>query len=277
MIKCKQQIAILLASYNGEKYLCEQIDSIISQSFTDWHLYIHDDGSNDNTLAIIKDYADKLPEKITLLEYPSQGGACNNFFSILERVDAPYYMFSDQDDVWMKNKIETCYNRIKQLEGSNAEIPIIVHSDLVLVDSELNIIDDSFIRNQNINIDKVVQFIDYAYTNIVTGCTMLFNSAAVECVKLPRTKARMHDSWITLSVVANEGTVSFVNHPLIYYRQHGNNTLGAKDMSMFNVCNKLRNIVAILKEIMGHYREMNEIKQISLLDYFRARIRYKHD
>ena len=108
-----EQIAILMATYNGEKYLGEQIDSILAQSYQDWHLYIHDDGSRDNTAAILRQYATDYSEKITILDYPSQGGACRNFLSMLEKVDAPYYMFSDQDDIWLHEKIEIEFKKIK--------------------------------------------------------------------------------------------------------------------------------------------------------------------
>lgn len=114
-ITCPNTIAILMATYNGEKYLGEQIESILAQTYKDWHLYIHDDGSKDNTVTILKEFVAKHSQQITLLEYSSQGGACRNFLSMLERVDAPYYMFSDQDDVWLNEKIEIEYKKIKEL------------------------------------------------------------------------------------------------------------------------------------------------------------------
>ena len=98
-------IAILMATYNGETYLKEQIDSLLAQTCQDWHLYVHDDGSKDGTVAIVKGYAEQYPEKVTLLDYPPQGGPCKNFLSMMEKVEAPYYMFCDQDDVWMPEKL----------------------------------------------------------------------------------------------------------------------------------------------------------------------------
>ena len=80
-------IAILMATYNGEKYLREQIDSIVSQSSNLWHLYIHDDGSTDGTIKLLNDYANRYPERITIMDYPSQGGALQNFMSLLEKVE----------------------------------------------------------------------------------------------------------------------------------------------------------------------------------------------
>ena len=94
-------IAILLTTYNGAVYLRRQIDSILGQDTGGWHLYVHDDGSADGTVEILKEYQTGYPDIITVLDYPSQGGAMKNFFSMLQRVDAEYYMFSDQDDVWV--------------------------------------------------------------------------------------------------------------------------------------------------------------------------------
>lgn len=274
-VKCKQQIAILLATYNGASYLCEQIDSILNQSFADWHLYIHDDGSTDNTQTIVHDYTNRFPEKITVLEYPPQGGACNNFFSLLDSVEAPYYMFSDQDDVWKEYKIQRCYETMQQQEKKHLHKPILIHSDMAVVDSQLNTIAPSFVRNQRIKVDKVQKFVDFAFTNTVTGCTMFFNMATAECIKHPRDYARMHDSWITLSVVSNEGVLHFIDEPLLLYRQHGDNTLGAKELENINILTKLRNIRSVMQEIVGHYREMNAIRRISFISYLRARLRYK--
>ena len=94
-----ERIAILMATYNGAKYLREQIDSILSQTSNLWHLYIHDDGSKDGTMEILNDYTTRYPETVSVLDYPSRGGALQNFMSLLEKVEADYYMFSDQDDV----------------------------------------------------------------------------------------------------------------------------------------------------------------------------------
>lgn len=274
-IKCKQQIAILLATYNGERYLREQIDSILSQSFTQWHLYVHDDGSCDHTLDILSEYAHKDSEKITILDYPSQGNACNNFFSLLEKVEAQYYMFSDQDDVWNVNKIQRCYEEMQRQEQSNGGKPVLIHSDLTVVDSQLSVLALSFVRSQRIKVDKVVRFSDYAYTNTVTGCTMLFNAETIKHIKHPRTRARMHDSWIAMSLAASGGIVSFIDEPLVMYRQHGDNTLGAKDMAKITFWTKLKSLTSMLSEIIDHYREMNDIKRISFVSYLIARIRYK--
>lgn len=270
-----EQIAILMATYDGDVYLREQIDSLLNQSFTDWHLYVHDDGSADDTVSILEDYSKQYPQKITLLQYPSQGGACRNFLSILDTVDAPYYMFSDQDDVWLPEKIEKSFNRMKLLEMQYSEKPIIIHSDLLVVDATLHTLAPSFIRNQQIKIGAMRSFEDYAATNTVTGCTMLFNHKAKQCIKKPYEKAIMHDAWICLSVVSHQGIVDFIDEPLIQYRQHGDNTLGARDMSLQTPIYKLRHLRRQILNDVRHYREMNALRSLSVVDFIKAKLRYK--
>ena len=138
-----EHIAILMATYNGAKYLREQIDSILSQTSGLWHLYIHDDGSKDGTIEILNDYATRCAETVTVLDYPSQGGALQNFMSLLEKVEADYYMFSDQDDVWYPTKVEKSYLAMKEQEALHPDKPIIVHSDVRVVDSQLNVLHPS--------------------------------------------------------------------------------------------------------------------------------------
>lgn len=268
-------IAILLATYNGAQYIGEQLDSLLSQTFTDWHLYIHDDGSTDETVAIIKTYISEHPQKITLLDYPSQGGACRNFFSLLEAVDAPYYMFCDQDDVWLPDKIEKTFLRMKTLEQQRPAVPLLVHTDLMLTDARLNVIDSSFIRNQHIKLTAIRTFEDYAATNTVTGCTTLFNQQAKACIRRPYDKAIMHDAWLCLSVVVEGGIVDFIDEPLVKYRQHGSNTLGSTDMSRQTLLHKIRNVRQMVADNIRHYREMNAVSPISIWSFIHAKNRYR--
>lgn len=274
-MKCENQIAILMATYNGGQYVGEQIDSLLCQTFDDWHLYIHDDGSTDDTEDIIRTYASEHPLKITIMKYPSQGGACRNFLSMLEKVDAPYYMFCDQDDVWLRDKTEKTFDRMKTLEQQQADRPLLVHSDLMLTDAQLNVTDMSFIRNQHIKIAAIKTFEDYAATNTVTGCTTLFNQYAKACIRRPSDRAILHDAWLCLSVVAQGGVVSFIDEPLVKYRQHDNNTLGSTDMSQQTPLHKIRNIKQMIVDSIRHYREMNAVRPISIWSFIHAKNRYR--
>lgn len=220
------KIAILMATYNGEKYICQQIDSILSQTCKDWELYIHDDGSTDNTIAAVESYVEKYPDKIHLIDGKSTGGAKYNFFYLFGQVEAPYYMTCDQDDVWLDKKIELTYDKMLTIENK-ADVPCLVYTELRVVDSELNTIADTMSEYQSLDCHKrtINQFI---LQNSVTGCTMMVNMALrdkmLHITDIDNTI--MHDWWAAL-VAAQFGKTAFIDEPTILYRQHGDNSLGA--------------------------------------------------
>lgn len=220
------KIAILMATYNGEKYICQQIDSILSQTCKDWELYIHDDGSTDNTIAAVESYVEKYPNKIHLIDGKSTGGAKYNFFYMFGQVEATYYMTCDQDDVWLDKKIELTYDKMLTIENK-ADVPCLVYTELRVVDSELNTIADTMSGYQSLDCHKrtINQFI---LQNSVTGCTMMVNRALRD--KMLRItdidNTIMHDWWAAL-VAAQFGKTAFIDEPTILYRQHGDNSLGA--------------------------------------------------
>ena len=220
------KIAILMATYNGEKYICQQIDSILSQTCKDWELYIHDDGSTDNTIAVVESYVEKYPNKIHLIDGKSTGGAKYNFFYMFGQVEAPYYMTCDQDDVWLDKKIELTYDKMLTIENK-ADVPCLVYTELRVVDSELNTIADTMSGYQSLDCHKrtINQFI---LQNSVTGCTMMVNMALrdkmLHITDIDNTI--MHDWWAAL-VAAQFGKTAFIDEPTILYRQHGDNSLGA--------------------------------------------------
>ena len=268
-------IAILMATYNGEKYLREQIDSILSQTYRDWHLFIHDDGSEDDTIVILKEYKDKHPTRITIMDYPLQGGACRNFLSMLERVEADYYMFCDQDDVWLPKKIEMSLRAMYEMEKEYKGIPIIVNTDLMVVDNNLGMIAHSFWEYEGIYPEFIRGYYDNAAVNSVTGCTMLFNSKVKELMPNPSKNTLMHDTWLTLSTYANYGKVVYLQERTVNYRQHGSNVLGARDISKNSIIHRMKNFSTILKKNSQHFLQMNDVKHISLLKYIIAKLRYR--
>lgn len=218
---------ILLATYNGEKYVKEMLDSLERQTRDDFICYIHDDGSTDGTLDIVKEWI-KGKKKYKLLDFDSAGGAKNNFFAMLREVDASYYMFADQDDVWVENKVETLIDRMETVEKDRQNTSVAVYSDMYVVDDELNVISDSFIKfiGRNIYRNKLSQLL---IDNPAAGCTMIINRAlrdrALEyndAEEIP-----MHDQWI-MCVAAATGIVEPIDEPLIYYRQHASNVMGAE-------------------------------------------------
>lgn len=220
-------IDILMAVYNGEKYLSQQIDSILAQSSRDWHLHICDDGSADRSYEIVLDYAQRYPEQITAQknETPS-GSACANFMGMLKRSQAEYVMFSDQDDFWLPDKVRLTFEKMKQMEQVYGDSPLLVHTEMEIVDSELNRISPSFTRFQRLN-PQCNTLNRLLCQNNVTGCTVMINRSLADLVKdAPAGDMLMHDWWIALAAAAF-GRIGFVDQPLNRYRQHGGNQLGA--------------------------------------------------
>jgi glycosyltransferase involved in cell wall biosynthesis len=275
MINSKSEIAILMATYNGEKYLGEQIDSILAQTYHDWHLYIHDDGSKDGTLSIIQEYVLNHPDKITLLDYPSQGGACKNFLSLLERVEAPYYMFCDQDDVWLPEKIEKKYAKIRELEKENHHTPIVVYSDLIVTDSNLNTISPSLWNIAGIYPEFVKSFDEMAANTLMSGCAMLFNHDAKITVPPIKENITMHDAWIACCVAKQNGILYPIKQPTIFYRQHSANALGAQDVRNPTLIKRIRRFSTSYKRNKEHYLMLRNLSYGSIFKYIRYKLAYR--
>lgn len=222
------EVAILLSTYNGKLYLEEQLDSIINQTFKNWNLYIRDDGSSDGTQEIIKKYV-KIDSRIIYLEKESKEnlGVKKSFFSLLESVDSHYYFFCDQDDFWMENKVQDTLDFLKEHEENG--IPTCVHTDLRIVDKELNEIYSSMIESQQLEVNDSLT--NLLVQNSVTGCTLALNNELKK--KLPKNvnidKIIMHDWWIAL-VGSVFGKVVLLEKQTILYRQHGNNEVGAQSL-----------------------------------------------
>lgn len=227
-------VLILLAAYNGEKYIKEMVDSIIAQDYTDWHLILSDDSSSDSTCKILDDYALEYPEKITHYQSGKRfGNAQSHFMHLLEQHhDAPYIMFCDQDDVWHSDKISKTLAKMKEIETEG--VPALVHTDLVVVDGLLNKISDSFCTHSKLDGTRL-KLNQLLVQNVVTGCTLMMNNALarLSCTyPLPK-EAIMHDWWVAI-ICAVFGKSAFLDCATMDYRQHGNNSVGAKNVSSFS-------------------------------------------
>jgi glycosyltransferase involved in cell wall biosynthesis len=250
----KQNIDILLATYNGQKYLREQIDSILSQSNQDWQLVIRDDKSLDDTLSIIKDYLARYPDKIKLIE--DNGchlGAKLNFQCLLEHSTAEYIMFCDQDDVWLPQKIDITLNAMKVAEKNFHNKPIMIHSDLVVVDANLKKVASSLWTYQKVVPSKNDDLNRIILQNVATGCTIMINSKAKD-VSLPiPEEAVMHDWWIALKV-AQYGKILHIPKQLVLYRQHTGNLVGAKKTIKKNFWEFWGGFLSLKARMINHYK-----------------------
>ena len=268
-----------MASFNGEKYIAEQINSIICQSYKNWRLTIYDDCSNDNTTNIIKNYVNKYRDRIHLsINQKPSGGAKFNFYKLLKDTKAEYVMCCDQDDVWLDDKVYITYEAMKNAEEKYGNAtPILVHTDLKVVDDSLRVINESFYCNEDID-PRRNQFSFLLSNNVVAGCTVMVNKALIEHLKHIPLYSRMHDHWLGL-IAAAFGKIVFIDKPTMLYRQHDNNvcgtginTLSAKIVYFLtnfkNSRNKMKEYYRQAKEFYNiyNYRLDNDQKKL-LLSY----------
>lgn len=222
-----KRVDILLATYNGEKYLKEQIESILAQTYSEFRLLISDDCSSDNTKQILEEY-EKKDKRVVLYFQKENLGVIKNFEFLLKKVENEYYMFSDQDDIWKKDKIE---KSVKKIEETNSDL---VYTDLEVVDENLNITCNSYWKLKGFynKIKKYNNFKSLYLNNFITGCTILSKKRLIQdFLPLPNTsKYVLHDYWIPL-VISQKGKIEYIEEPLIMYRQHKNNKIGSKKRS----------------------------------------------
>lgn len=262
-------VAILLSTFNGEKYLNEQLDSILLQSFEDWHLYIRDDGSTDETVEIIKCFKSFYPNKVTIVASDVNLGAAKSFFSLLELADSNYYMFCDQDDVWLPSKIEKSLRQIQSFESSYGNSPLLSFCDAIIVDKNLITKNDSFWRYSKIHPRKVY-FKDnlILYFNVAPGCTMLFNKQLRDiCISIYPSVNIIHDHLISI-LAMKHGRILFVEDALIKYRQHENNQIGAVEIKKEYFELKLKKISSTLLKQIEQFKMINKFKKMSCIRYY---------
>ena len=240
----KPETFIILAAYNGADFLAGQLDSLIAQTETRWRLLIRDDASTDGTPDIIRGYMSK-DERISLLDAGDDASrsALANFSILLQAAydqGADYVFCCDQDDVWDPGKLEVMLARLKQLEGEG-KLPSLVHHDLEVVDASLRPIAGSFVGMMQLNPSDEHRPQRLVSRNEVTGCAMACNRALLELALPISAQAVMHDWWLALCA-AYFGRLAFVPRPLVKYRQHGRNTIGAK--SFWHGLNPFTNWIA---------------------------------
>lgn len=224
------KIEVLMAVYNGSAYIREQIDSILNQTYENWHLTISDDGSTDGTDLIADEYTAKYPEQITRVYSGVRfGNARDHFMWLSENCTSRYMLYSDQDDVFNPEKMSRLMDAMQNAERQwGRDLPILVFSDQTVVDEKLNVIEPSLMRCQKQAFDSF----DYhalLIQNVVTGGAMMVNrplcSLAVQCRS--RERIIMHDWWMA-ATAARFGKIIYLDEPLSLYRQHGGNSVGAK-------------------------------------------------
>lgn len=265
-------VGVLLATYNGEKFIGQQIESILAQTYADFKLIIADDCSTDNTYMVADSYRVRFPQKIVLYKnkFPT-GSAKGNFFCMFEKYskEFDYIIFADQDDVWLLQKLEKMMFRMKQLEKKyTKDIPILVHSNLSVTDENLNIIYNDMEKLTSASSHSLNRLL---VENSITGNSMLINKKLIEIYKEPK-DCIMHDWWFAL-IASSLGKISFIKEPLTLYRQHEKNSLGVAKINIFNeVKKRIKNYKKEKKRVRENYNLMFKQAQ-SLYNYYNKDMR----
>ena len=265
-------ISILLSTYKGSRYLKNQLDSLMAQTYKVFDIIARDDGSSDSTLKILKSY------DVEVLDINQNLGAKGSFSELLSYAvansDSEYFMFCDQDDVWHDKKVEKTLAKMEEMEKEFGNIPLLVHTDLEVVDEKLNTINSSFMNFQKIN-PGINKFHNLLIQNAITGCTVMINRKLAQmCLPIPD-KAIMHDWWIGL-VASQFGKIGYLNESTIKYRQHKSNTIGAKGFDINFVLKSISKKVSLggnisqAKAFLKQFRNELDDKTIKMLEDFTA-------
>nr|WP_080378175.1 glycosyltransferase family 2 protein [Pseudomonas syringae] len=242
----RPHVAILMCTYNGAAYLREQLESFAAQTFSDWVLYVSDDASTDDTLRILSDYQVLWGnQRLVIFNGPCKGFA-ENFISLVQRpeIEADYFAFSDQDDVWFSDKLERSVNRLEHLDSSK---PALYCSRTRLVDADLKVIGVSPLFS------KPPSFKNALVQSLAGANTMLINQTARGLlVRLPEHSPLIAHDWLTyLLVTGCGGEVCYDAEPCLDYRQHSGNLIGA------NASTRDR-LVRFRKMLSGRFIEWND-------------------
>ena len=235
----RSSVAILMATYNGEHYIAAQIVSILAQSWPCWKLYIRDDGSRDATRSIALRFAEEFPERIFVFP-PAEArlGADKNFSRLLENVESDYYMFCDQDDVWVPEKVEKSLRAMRALEEQHgADSPLLVHTDLRVVDTDLEELDASIWHYGRHNPEFSKHLNRLLIQNMVFGCATLINARLKELAAPVPDGVVQYDWWFAL-IAACFGHTEYIPESTLLYRQHGGNSVGATRWGLLYIFRK---------------------------------------
>ena len=236
----KPKIIILLGTYNGSRFLVEQLHSIQKQEWTDWLLLVRDDGSTDATTEILKEFESRDARIRCVRDQYVRLGIVDNYGALLRAAVIAcqdLVFFSDQDDVCLPTKLSDGIRRLQEYEMVYGKTPLLVHSDLVVTSENLHTIHPSFRRYQGIADEPQSPLTVLLVHNFVTGCTIGMNRSLLEVVVPVPKHVIMHDWWAALCA-AGCGQIGYLSTPTVLYRQHGRNEVGAQ--GLWNILNPIR-------------------------------------
>lgn len=251
-------VDIVLATHNGEKYISEQLTSILKQTHKKINIIVTDDGSTDDTINIVKDYISR-DDRVFLFEKKSNEGVIANFNNGLKQTTSNYIMFSDQDDVWDLSKVSLMLNEIVKKEKMDGAIgACLVFSDLRVVDEDLKIISESFYDYNKLDPLNNLELRYLKWRSSVYGCSMIFNRELLIKAGLPSLLSAMHDHWFAFHA-ALYGNIYFLDKPLVNYRQHQSNVVGSHGRSILQRAKRVNKTVIGVKKSVKSAQYLMEI------------------
>ncbi len=246
---------ILMTTFNGEKYISQQIDSIISQTYTNWKLLIRDDGSSDDTINILNDYASKDHRIQILRNTTDKHGAYLNFWTLIHTVREDYsgydfYFFSDQDDVWIPQKMDVMISKASDFSN---EKPLLLYGDMCVIDQNESIVYESI--NKLMGIGIMSGFSLFFTHGFLWGCDVCINNVLLNTMPLlPLTCSHIdimsHDNYIGKYALLT-GNIKYIDKVLIKHRRHGENTTGGYSMKL--------SPIKVLKKGIIHFEDLAKI------------------
>lgn len=276
------RIDILMATYNGENFLSEQLDSIIIQCNSNIRIIIRDDGSSDGTISILEKYKNLCPDIITILPFDANKGASQNFSILLNHSNADYLFFSDQDDIWEKDKI----TKTMAAFSNNKDIPQMCFSDLCKINDRGDILSTSLYLDEKIN-PLYTETHRLLMQNVPYGCTMAINRTLAEIIRPIPPEALLHDHWIAL-IASLLGEIHYIPSTTILHRIHDTNASRAASIhrkeqdssvkskiSNHNFHNYLRKLCRQAEVILTRYDASLSTTQKQLLYDF-TQLEYQH-
>lgn len=262
------KIDVLLATYNGQLYIEQQILSLLAQTYKDWHLYVRDDGSADDTMRIVMHYAN-IDDRITIVKDSLGGLGCiKNFLTLLTYSKSPYIIFCDQDDIWLENKLEIL---IQEIEIKNNEIPQLVYCNAYRYTTD---------GVEGVEIRPYVYDLNSFLFRVggLQGSSSLFNSKLRAFALQYKGKITMHD-FLTAYLAALLGEITYIDRPLMLYRQHEKNVTGNRNSSYGNLIKRciydwnnrgIINVISynLIKDIACQFNEYIPQRQLAILKEF---------
>ena len=222
----KEKVSIAMATYNGENFIAQQIESIFAQTYKDFELIICDDSSTDRTIQIIQTFM-KKHSNIKLFQNQRNIGYLKNFEKLINLCKSDYIALSDQDDIWIETKLEIEMKELLKIQNISNKVPIMVHSDLMMINQKSEITQESYFKYRDYKLKKTEDLGQILGPCGVMGNTLLFNKYLKDMILPFPDTLENHDYWIA---VVNElfGKRVTINRQLVQYRIHDKNTSNSK-------------------------------------------------